>query len=368
MNPETFSLIYLLKSEIQRKIVQNNFLAVNKQLRHFISLCNSIQVKLIQTGSFSEIEFIRKKSEKADRLLSKYGSQADKFWQGRLVSWLIDGYYLLLTSQHKQSLDIMYKIHLLIEDLQEAGGILNTDIKIVSSFLSFVILWSSNRMETCEDFLNISKRTVENEKSGRRRVGKLDLDEMNILINMSFAALLIRFSGNSRSGLKILSEMCERFRGCGLLSYKVLVKFLACCCKEQEFSYTGEYGNADNLVTDELQRVLLDICIVPFIEEDCPIVENHLSGGGLSQANKSPKCHSDKVSTRSTYSRSSVSDNKYKIVRRVVNACRTRVLPGKLNIYSPIVGVIRPESNLKVYRPSIPRPKSTGKHSVFGFN
>lgn len=360
MNPETFSLIYLLKSEIHRNIVQNNFLAVNKQLRHFISLCNSIQVKLIQTGSFSEIEFIKKKSDKADKLIIKYGSQADKFWQGRLVSWLIDAYYSLLTNQHQKSLETMYKIHLLIEDLQDAGGILNTDIKIVSSFLSFIILWTSNRIETCEDFLNISKKTVENEKNGRRRIGKLDLDEMTILNNMSFAALLIRFSGNSRSGLKVLSEMCEKFRGCGLVSYKVLIKFLASCCKEQEFSYSGEYGNADNLVTDELQRVLLDICIVPFIEEDCPIIENQI--GGLNKTIKSPKTHSDKVSTRSTYSRSSRSDSKYKNVRKLVNVCRPRIIPGKLNIYSPIVGVIRPKSHLKVFGPGIPRPKSTEKN------
>lgn len=359
MNPETFSLIYLLKSEIQRKISQNNFLAVNKQLRHFISLCNSIQVKLIQSGSFSEIEFIKKKSEKADNLINKFGSQADKFWQGRLVSWLIQAYYYLLINQYQQSLQIMYKIHLLIENLQQAGGILNADLKIVTNFLSFIVLWTSNRLESCEEFLKVCIRTVESEKKGKRK-GKLDLDEMTVLDCMSMAAFQIRFSGNSRLGLKILSENCEKFRGSGLSSYKLLVKFLATSCKEQEFSYLGEYGNSDNLVTIELTKLLLDICILPFIEEDCPIVEDQLAK--YPNAIRSPVSQSDKGSSRSTHSKSSGSESKYKNMTKFTKIRRPNMIPEKISIYSPIVGVIRPYSNLKVRKLPSSRPKSSEKN------
>ena len=78
MNSETFSLIYILKTEIKQKIRQRNTAQLSRQLRHFISLCNSVSIKLLKSGFVTEFSYVLKKSLKADAWLYSVGTQADR--------------------------------------------------------------------------------------------------------------------------------------------------------------------------------------------------------------------------------------------------------------------------------------------------
>ena len=352
MNPETFSLIYLLKSEIQRKISQNNFLSVSKQLRHYISLCNSILIKLIQNANFSEVEFIMKKCGKADNLLQKYGNLADKLWQGRILTWIVETYFYWITRQLVLAVQLMYKIHLLVEEIKEAGGILNVDLKIIISFISFVVLWSSERLGNCEEFLKNAKKSIEVEVRTRKKT-KIDLKEMKILVCMGLAAVLCKVHGNVKLALRILNDVGDDNKG--LQGFKVLRNMMKTVWKEHTSAYTSDFGSKEILVTIEFEKLLFDVCLAPFKDEECPLVEGYEN----SEA-KSPSSHSDKISTKSTFSRSTGYEKNGNFTQNLMKFYyNTR---NKVNIYSPGLDAMRPGSSLKIRKGPKIRTKSSGKY------
>ena len=352
MNPETFSLIYLLKSEIQRKISQNNFLSVTKQLRHFISLCNSILIKLIQKANFSEVEFIMKKCTKADNLLQKYGTLADKVWQGRILTWIIETYYYWITRQLVLAAHLMYKIHLLVEEIKEAGGILNADLKIVANFVSFVVLWTSERLADCEEFLKNARRAVEVEARMRKRT-KIDLKEMKIMISAGTAAVLCRVHGNVKLALRVLNEVGEENRASQ--GFKVLRKLMKTVWKEQGLVYNSDFGSNEILVTIEFEKLVFDVCLAPFKDEECPLVEEYEKSEGTS-----PSPHSDKISTKSTLSRSTGREKNQNFRQ---NLMRFYYNPrNKVHVYSPGLEAMRPGSSMKIRKGNKVRSKSSGKY------
>jgi hypothetical protein len=358
MNPETFSLIYLLKSEIQQKINQNNFLSLNKQLRHYISLCNSVCIKLIQNASFSEVQFIKKKSEKADVLLEKYGSLADKFWQGRILAWIIQTYYYWITRQIKFALQLMYRTHLLIEEIKNAGGILNKDLKIVTDFISFLVLWTADRTEKCEDFLKEVKKSIEREEKDRKK-GRLDFKEVRVLVFMAVAGFLFRVSGNYLRGIKILSDLSETAQDSAC--FGLLKKMIQVAWKEQDLAFSSEFGSKEILVTLEFERIVFDVFVAPFKNDDCPMVE---ISDNLNATSKSSTSHSDKASTNSTFSKSSTLEMNHAGIKRNMRIYyQQRINPAKMNIYSPSLGVTRPVSSLRFRNNCKARPKSTGKYN-----
>ena len=355
MNPETFSLIYLLKSEIQRKISQNNFLSVSKQLRHYISLCNSILIKLIQNANFSEFEFIRKKCVKADDLLQKYGTLADKLWQGRILTWIIETYYYWITRQLALAIQLMYKIHLLVEEIKQAGGILNLDLKIVINFISFVVLWSSERLENCEEFLKTAKKAVEVE-AGMRKKMRINLKEFKIVVIMGLAAVLYKVHGNIKLALKILNEVGDESRD--LQSFRLLRNMMKVLWKEQDLVFSSDFGRKEILVTVEFEKVVFDLCLAVFKDEECPLVEAYERS-----ASKSPSSNSDKNSTKSTFSRSTGYEKTGNFTKNLMKFYyQPRPIRKVVNVYSPSVEPHRPNSSLRSRTGNKLRTKSSGKY------
>ena len=355
MNPETFSLIYLLKSEIQRKISQNNFLSVSKQLRHYISLCNSIMIKLIQNANFSEFEFISKKCVKAHDLLQKYGTLADKLWQGKILTWIVETYYFWITRQLALAIQLMYKIHLLVEEIKQAGGIMNLDLKIVINFISFVVLWSGERLENCEEFLRAAKKAIDVE-AGMRKKMRINLNEIKIVVAMGSAAVLYKVHGNVKLALKVLDGVGEDYRD--FKSFRLLRNMMKVLWKEQDLVYSSDFGRKEILVTVDFEKVVFDLCIAPFKDEECPLVE-----GYDKSVSKSPSSNSDKNSTKSTFSRSTGCEKTGNFTQNLMKFYyHPRPIRNVLNVYSPSVEAHRPNSSLRIRKGNKLRTKSSGKY------
>lgn len=372
MNSETFSLIYILKTELKQKIAQKNYYQISKQLRHFVSLCNSVAIRLLHSGAYTEVVYVLKKSSKGDEWLCKYGSQVDQLWQGRLVYFIIQTYFLLLTQELLQATKVLYKAHTLIEDIKDKGGILNIDIRLVLNFISFLVLWKSERLKNCENFLEVTKKALETSKI-IRKICRLKTEELEILLAMASAAFKVKTEGNFRQATKIIVEVYERHKNKGLTCYKILQKFWNSINDECNKSYQSEYNTKDFLITPEFEEALIEVCILPFMSEDCPIVLPEKSSENMSRNRGSRRVlsFSDKNSTNSSsFSRGEpeirtpktpldVQNRKFKVAKGYSGV---KKIDHRLAIYSPTIGVVRSRSTMRARKViGSSRPQSQGR-------
>ena len=118
------------------------------------------------------------------------------------------------------------------------------------------------------------------------------------------------------------------------------------------------------LVTTKFVEYFLEICIMPFISEDCPVIaQEKRYDSNLRNTHKRVTSFSDKVSTRSSANSKSEIENHYpKNGGSFVNRNRFNSSIDSKNsrvaVYSPIVGVLRPRSVLRATnQPYHNRPK-----------
>jgi hypothetical protein len=366
MNPETFSLIYLLKTEIKQKIHQRDTKQLNKHLRHFISLCNSVSIRLLQAGSFTEFSYVLKKSFKADLWLCRYGTQADKLWQGRLITLLIHSYYSFITKKYPYAMKNLYDVHSLIEDINDVGGILNLDLKVSLNFVSFATLWAVQKCIQAKNFLDEAIKALDSSKL-LQSDSKLQIHSIEIIFYACVAAYKIKTEGNYRLANMIIKDFYNEKE-----TDPKYNRFLQNFSKNIELdlnnAYKSEFNNKDLIICPDFEKIMLELFVVPFVSDDCPVVNENVY-----RDQRKPFVHakvpsiSDKGSTKSSSNGRQDPESKifnvkhFREFKKIIKPIGQRHNRLRVSVYSPVYGVLRPKSSKNSSLQPTYRPKSQQK-------
>lgn len=365
MNSENFMRLLQLKNEIIEKIGKKELFQISRWLRDFIFLANSASIRLLQSGSFTEFADLNRELCEVDALLCRFGSKADQNWQGRLVSYLIQAFFTLVSRDMCRSMRILQESHELIEEIKEAGGVLNTDLKISLNFMSFAVLWKNEKYGKAKLFLGVVQKTIENTKT-ISKVCRVDKENIENLMWIGLAALKIKAEGNFKQAKLIAAHVFEKIKRKKLPESPVLQEFWNVIHEECRNSYLYESLNKEILLTQSFEEAILETCIVPFISEN--LVE---CGKGLLPLQCNIRTHkrtnsgSDKVSTKSSLYSIAGSENKNAIQKIRKNKLMAKAIPSRITstrmaVYSPTIGIVRPKSTLRGPTKTQPkmRPKS----------
>ncbi|OMJ72333.1 hypothetical protein SteCoe_29252 [Stentor coeruleus] len=151
---ELFLSVHTIESNIKTILSVDNYSPAGlKLLKKLILLCTSASITLIQQDYLNDTLALLKIADKADSELGRYGSLGLN-WQGRLIMPSLLAFMYFKQQQYTDSLKFLYSMHILIEEIKDAGLPVPLHLRNITNMLTFIVLWKLNRIAESEKYIN----------------------------------------------------------------------------------------------------------------------------------------------------------------------------------------------------------------------